>query len=100
MKYLYFCRHGQSQLNLERIYAGQTDTPLTDLGREQAKLAGDRADGIQPDLIVSSPLVRALETAQIIAGEIGYPLGKIATNDIFKERSLGSLEGKSWDEYA
>lgn len=100
MKHLYFVRHGESELNVQRIFAGQTDTPLTERGREQAKVAGKRATSMRFDLVVSSPLSRALETAQIIAQEIHYPLEKIVVDDVFKERSLGSLEGKSWDEYA
>jgi uncharacterized phosphatase len=100
MKHLYFCRHGQSVLNLEEIYAGRLDTPLTDYGREQAKLAGMEANLFGIDLIVASPMVRALETAQIMAREMGYPEDKIKTHNLLVERSLGSLEGKSWKEYA
>jgi broad specificity phosphatase PhoE len=100
MKHLYFCRHGQSVLNLEATYAGQLDTPLTNYGREQAKLAGMEAKLLGIDLVVSSPLVRALESAQIIASEIGYPEDKIKINDLLQERSLGSLEGKPWKDYA
>jgi uncharacterized phosphatase len=98
MKRLYFVRHGQSELNLQHIYAGQIDTPLTDKGREQAKLAGAKAKDIQIDMIISSPLIRALETAQIIASASGYPADDIFTNPVFMERSYGSLGGKSWDE--
>lgn len=98
MKQLFFVRHGESELNRQRIYAGQTDTPLTDRGREQARLAGSRSKNVPIDLIVSSPLSRALETAQIIAEAIGYPTERIITNPLFVERSLGSLEGHSWDE--
>jgi len=94
MKHLYFCRHGQSVLNFQQTYAGQTNTPLTDLGRRQAKLAAEHAKGLHIDLIVSSPLSRTLETAQIIAEILHYPTGDIITNDIFKERALGLLEGK------
>lgn len=96
MKQLYFCRHGESVLNAAGLYAGQRDTPLTKLGREQAKHAGKQAENFDIDLIVSSPLVRAHETAQIIAVAIDYPVNKIITNNLFKERALGSLEGKPW----
>jgi uncharacterized phosphatase len=94
MKHLYFCRHGESVLNFQQTYAGQTDTPLTDLGRQQAKLAAEYAIDLHIDLMVSSPLSRTLETAQIIASTIHYPASNIITNDLFKERALGSLEGK------
>lgn len=100
MKHLYFVRHGESELNVRRIFAGQTDTPLTTRGRKQAEAAGEQAKNIRIDQIVASPLSRALETAQIIAAGIGYPRDKIVVNDVFKERSLGTLEGKSWDDYA
>jgi len=97
MKHLYFCRHGESEMNVLMQYAGQVDTPLTDRGREQAALAGNHADTLGLDLVVSSPLVRALETAQIIAAEANYPVDKIITNQLFMERSYGSLAGKSYE---
>lgn len=100
MKHLYFVRHGESVRNVQHIFAGQFDTLLTDHGREEAEIAGGRAKHIHIDLIVSSPLSRALETAQIIARAVGYPAEKILVDEAFKERSLGTLEGKSWDEYA
>jgi len=100
MKHLYFVRHGESELNAQRIFAGQTDTPLTERGRAEANAAGEQVVHLPIDAIVASPLSRALETARIIASHIDYPLSEIIINDIFKERSLGTLEGKSWDEYS
>ncbi len=97
MKQLYVVRHGQSVLNVTRTFAGRTDTPLTDVGREQAKRAGEKVAELNIDLIVSSPLIRALETAQIIAESSGYNKD-ILVNELFVEQSLGSLEGKSWDD--
>lgn len=94
---LYFCRHGESEMNRAGLFAGTTDTPLTDIGREQARLEGEKAKGHGIDLIVSSPMSRALETAQIIAKEIGYPADKIMTNKLFVERDFGKLEGKPYD---
>jgi broad specificity phosphatase PhoE len=98
MKHLYVCRHGESELNALGRYAGQTDTPLTSHGRSQAHTAGKQAKELALDQIVASPLVRALETAQIIAREINYPPERIVTNRVFMERSLGELEGEAWDE--
>jgi broad specificity phosphatase PhoE len=97
MKHLYFCRHGESEANLQRVFAGRADSPLTPHGCEQARVAGQHADELSLDLIVASPLIRALETARIIAAEAEYPLDKIVTNKLFFERSWGSLEGKSFD---
>lgn len=94
MKKLYFIRHGLSEMNKSGHYAGTVETPLSDEGREQAKLAGQKAKPMDLDLIVSSPLSRALETAKIIAEQIGYPEDKILVNSIFIERSWGDWEGK------
>jgi uncharacterized phosphatase len=94
MKKLYFIRHGLSEMNKSGHYAGSTDTPLTDEGRQQAKLAGRNAKHLNIDLIVSSPLSRALETAQIIAEEIGYQKNKILMSSLISERSWGDWEGQ------
>lgn len=95
MKQLYFVRHGESELNRDKKWSGQTDTPLTAKGHEQAKLAGRDAKtrSLQFDLIVSSPLERALNTAQHIAAALGYPESQINTSDLLKERYFGQLEG-------
>jgi probable phosphoglycerate mutase len=57
MKNIYFVRHGQSIMNVSGHYAGVTDTPLTDEGRNQAKVAGKnlKSEQIPIDIIVSSP---------------------------------------------
>jgi len=96
MKKLYFIRHGLSETNAQGLFAGTTNTPLTDEGRQQAKKAGKAAKDLGIDLIVSSSLSRALETAEIFAKEIGYPVDKIKTNKLLMERHYGSLEGKPW----
>ncbi|OVE79489.1 hypothetical protein BVY00_00280 [bacterium G20] len=96
MKRLYFIRHGESQFNKEKRFAGRTDTPLTDEGQKQAKKAGEDAKKLQIDLIVSSPLSRAYETAGIIATEIGYPKASIKINPLLIERDYGSLSGQVW----
>lgn len=98
MKRLYFIRHGLSEQNVAGRFAGITETPLTDVGREQAKEAGQYASQLSIDCIVSSPLSRALETAQIIAQEIDYPQDAIYVNKLFIERNYGELEGKIWDQ--
>lgn len=96
MKKLYFIRHGLSELNVQGLVAGRTETPLTNEGRRQAKAAGQLAKTYAIDLIVSSPLQRALETAQIIAKELAYPEQNILINDLLIERNFGALEGKPW----
>lgn len=95
MKKLYFIRHGLTVMNEEGVWSTYTDTPLTDTGRQQALDAGKsaKAMNIQIDVIVSSPMERALETVQIVAKEIGYPIEKILTNPLLVERNAGALEG-------
>lgn len=80
-------------MNVSGHLAGTTDTPLVKEGREQAKNAGQKAKNLDIDLIVSSPLSRALETAQIIANEINYPTNKIHTHKLLIERDFGEAEG-------
>lgn len=96
MEKLYFVRHGLSEFNVARRFAGSTDTPLTDEGRKQAKEAGQKAKKLKIDLIISSPLTRAHETAKIISKEIGYPEDKIELNPLLIERNYGAMEGQLW----
>ncbi len=97
MKQLYFIRHGESEANVARVFAGLAETPLTAKGKQQAKLAGQQAAELGIDHIIASPISRAYETAKIIAKEIGYPEDKIETNSLLVERDYGSLQGKPWD---
>ncbi len=96
MKHVYFCRHGLSQLNVDGKWAGSIETPLTDIGRKQAKEAGLQAKNLHIDQIFSSPLARAYDTAKIIALEIGLPETSITMTDLLKERHFGVLEGKPY----
>jgi broad specificity phosphatase PhoE len=98
VKKLYFIRHGQSEFNVRGLFAGRTETPLTEDGRAQAKRTGKvaKTKGLQVDLIISSPLSRALETAQIVAREINYPLNKIVISEQMIERDFGEGEGTPW----
>src|SRR5438094_3764353 len=97
MKQLYFVRHGQSKANVDRVFAGQSDTPLTVEGRNQAKAAGKAARGLGIDHIITSPLGRAHDTALLIALEIGFRVDKIELNSLLMERSYGSAEGTPWE---
>lgn len=95
--HLYFIRHGESTSNAEGFITGRQDVPLTDLGREQARETGRSivSQGIRIDHIICSSLVRAHDTAKLIAREIGFPEDQIQVNDLVIERAFGSLEGKS-----
>ena len=99
---IYFVRHGQSEANVRQVISNR-DLPhhLTDLGRQQAEaLAGLMAD-VPLVAIYSSPIVRAAETAQIVAASNGLPV-EIA--DALREPDCGSMEGRgddaAWAEHA
>lgn len=96
MKHLYFIRHGESEMNIKHLFSGHLDTPLTETGHAQAKETGQKASrqGLSFDIIVSSPLQRAHHTAKHVASATGYPPEKIESNELFKERYYGKLEGK------
>lgn len=82
----YLIRHGQPQQHRDKIFLGQTDVPLSDEGRKQAEKARAALPvGIRR--IYSSDLKRALQTAEIIGGQI------IATKG-FREMNLGSWDGR------
>lgn len=90
-------RHGQSELNVKKLRAGHTDTPLTDEGRLQAKKAGLEAHIHNIDTIVCSPLSRAHETAKLVARELNFDESKIHVNSLLIERNFGSLEQQPYD---
>lgn len=89
-------RHGQSQADLEDRYEGRADFPLTALGREQAqKVACWVAEHYPPALIYASPLIRAAETAQIIAAQVNVP---VHLEPDLMEWNNGVLAGLKRDE--
>lgn len=76
MRFLYFVRHGQTVWNQENKICGATDSPLTQLGHEQAIKTGEkiRDMGIKADIILHSPLSRAVDTARHISEITGIPM--------------------------
>jgi len=64
---LYLVRHGQTAWNKEEVFRGRADIPLNETGRKEALLTGQYLRGVSMDSIYSSPLSRALETAEAIA---------------------------------
>lgn len=98
MKTIYFVRHGQSQANVDKVFAGsRLDSPLTELGFQQAVVTAAKLRQTPIDIIVSSPLKRATQTAERIAHEVNYA-GKIQLQPLLAERDFGSATGKSWDD--
>ncbi len=91
-----FVRHGQTDWNFQKRIQGATDVPLNETGREQARETGAVLAERQWDGIVASPLSRAKETAEIIAGIAG--LGEPEIVAALAERSYGEVEGLNGEE--
>ncbi|PZQ92033.1 MAG: histidine phosphatase family protein [Leifsonia xyli] len=90
---LAFVRHGQTDWNRDGRFQGSSDIPLNDTGREQARDAERMLEEWSWDAVVSSPLSRARETAEIVAAGLGLPLGPAYPE--LAERDYGPLEGMS-----
>jgi ribonuclease H / adenosylcobalamin/alpha-ribazole phosphatase len=89
-------RHGQTPLSVERRFAGRVDIPLTETGLRQAKAAAAwlaARDSI--DVIVTSPLRRARQTAAEVAAATGAP---VRVDDGIRENDFGEWEGLSFAE--
>jgi len=84
-------RHGQTDWNAQRRLQGSSDIPLNDVGRAQAKEAVATLSGYEWDAIVSSPLSRAAETADLIAAGLGLTVARHVPE--LTERSFGPAEG-------
>jgi broad specificity phosphatase PhoE len=96
MSRLILVRHGESSGNRDRIFTTTPhELPLTELGYRQAHAAAKRiAELFRPQLVVTSPYLRASETARIIAEALHVPLEVEA--DLF-ERELGAYRGRPYD---
>jgi broad specificity phosphatase PhoE len=94
---LLLIRHGQSTANAAGIWQGQTEFPLSEEGRIQARKVGKALAGERLDGIYSSPLGRAFETAEIIVRETNFP-GAVVPLEGLTERRGGLLEGTTYAE--
>jgi broad specificity phosphatase PhoE len=93
----YFVRHGQSEGNAARVFTGQTDSPLTALGRQQAAAVADELAKVKFDRIVSSDLSRTRDTAEVIAKRHGL---SVEVMPELREIDVGERTGKNFDETA
>ena len=92
---LILVRHGETEWNVQRRYQGQADEPLSLVGEGQAELVAERLAQYDFDVICTSDLKRALQTANFIAQKKGLP---VYTDPRLREMSFGVLEGLTWDE--
>ena len=87
---LVMLRHGQTEFNAGSRMQGQLDTELSDLGRDQAVAAAEVLAKRQPQLIVSSDLRRALDTAVVLGERSGLP---VVVDTRLRETHLGDWQG-------
>ena len=90
MTTLLLVRHGETDWNADGRLQGQTDRPLSDFGRRQARQLAEELDGEQFEAIYSSDLARARETAEIVGERL--ELG-VALDPDLREKDWGTWEG-------
>ncbi|PRR91966.1 MULTISPECIES: histidine phosphatase family protein [unclassified Bacillus (in: firmicutes)] len=88
-------RHGETDWNAAKRIQGRTDIPLNDTGKWQAEQTGLYLKDVPWDVVISSPLTRAKETAHLILKHVDAPL---VIMDDFIERDYGDAEGMSFEE--
>ena len=90
---IYIIRHGQTELNISNALQGRSNHPLNETGIRQAMEAAERLKGIPFAAVYSSPLIRAVRTAEIIV-----PTLKPVIDERLIEMEYGPYEGKSLRE--
>ena len=88
-------RHGQTPMSVQKRYAGRSDPPLTEAGGQQAAAAAKRLASAGFGVIVTSPLLRTVQTAQAVAAVTG---AAVVTDDGFRETDFGAWEGLTFAE--
>lgn len=91
--HIFLVRHGEDQDNAQKVLNGRRDRPLTSRGKKQAQKAAQRLKGEKIDLIYSSPLQRAKQTANIIAKSLNRKV-RVKIHPLLIERDFGVLTGK------
>jgi broad specificity phosphatase PhoE len=94
MTNLLLVRHGETDWNRDGRWQGGSDTRLNDVGREQARALAQQLDG-EIDVLYSSDLARARETAEIVAAKLGL---EVRLDPRLRERGFGSWEGLTTTE--
>ena len=90
-------RHGQTDWNINFLLQGVTDIPMNQTGIEQVKLAAQAIKAQDWDIVLTSPLSRARQTAEIIASQHGF--SEIIEQELLIERSFGEAEGLSHEQW-
>ncbi len=87
-RYLVLLRHGETEWTISGRHTGRSDIELTEAGREEARAAGRRLEGMKFDRVVTSPMHRAVETCRLA----GFGDGA-TTDDALMEWDYGEYEG-------
>ena len=90
---IYIIRHGETDLNAKAVMQGRLDAPLNESGRELAAVTGIAMKGVRFDHCISSPLKRAVETAEILLRESGNEI-PVSLDERLLEIDFGETEGK------
>ncbi|HEV2414495.1 MAG TPA: 2,3-diphosphoglycerate-dependent phosphoglycerate mutase [Candidatus Dormibacteraeota bacterium] len=92
---LVLLRHGESTWNLENLFTGWTDVPLSERGVEEAKEAGRlmKAAGLRPSVVHESLLLRAIQTTQLALAEMELSWIPVKRSWRLNERHYGALQG-------
>lgn len=93
---IYFVRHGETVWNTLKIFQGRSNSPLTELGVEQAKKLSQHLKDIDFKKVYSSPQDRALQTTKLLLGDKNM---EITTIDEFQEINMGKVEGIPREEF-
>ncbi|MGL4774722.1 MAG: histidine phosphatase family protein [Clostridium sp.] len=87
---IYLTRHGETEWNIHKRFQGWGDSPLTSLGKKQAEALRERIKEVDIDVIYTSPIGRAFETAQILKGNKNV---EVVVHNGLKEFNFGLWEG-------
>ncbi|WP_297432141.1 histidine phosphatase family protein [uncultured Cetobacterium sp.] len=93
---IYFVRHGETVWNTLKIFQGRSNSPLTEVGVEQAKKLSQYLNNIDFKKVYSSPQDRALQTTKLLLGDKNM---EITTIDEFQEINMGKVEGIPREEF-
>ena len=92
---IYLIRHGETDWNLMGKVQGREDIPLNERGRIQAKQSGAALQNTDAKIVVTSPLIRATETAKIISKYLDN--AQVIIEDALIERDFGEMSGMTYD---
>lgn len=93
---IYIARHGETDWNRRGRFQGQTDIPLNEMGRAQARALAERLASAGIGGVVASDLARARQTAEIVAEMLSIPLVHLEPD--VRERGFGVFEGLTREE--